>query len=221
MARQRTVERTLEGRQEHGLVADALRHIAHPVIRNRGTVGGSIAHADPAAELPAALVALDGRVRVASSRSERWIRAADLFVFHLSTSLEEDEVLVEVEFPALDARTEGAVVEVSRRRGDFALAGVCANVTATANGRALAGARLAYLGIAPTPVRGADAERLLADEEPSEALFRAAGKLASKHVRAPDVDQATTAYRQALVAVVTERALTTLTDRLRAAGHLR
>ena len=220
MARQRTVERALDGRGDYLLLLEAIRHVAHPIIRNRGTIGGSLAHADPAAELPAALLALDGRVRVASLAGERWIAAADLFVFHLTTSLYEDEVLIEAEFPALDERTEAAVVEVSRRHGDFALAGVCATVTAAADGRTVAGTRLAYLGIAPTPVRGVAAEQLLAGEEPSGALFRAAGRLAAAEVRATDADQASTAYRRELVAVVTERALAAASGRLRAAGHL-
>ncbi len=221
MARQRAVERALEVRTHNSLVLDALRHVAHPVIRNRGTLGGSLAHADPAGELPATLLALNGRVRVANLAGERWIEAADLFVFHLTTSLKDDELLIEAEFPALDRRTAASVTEVTRRHGDFALAGVCATVTASADGRRIANARLAFLGIAPTPVRGDDVESLLTDEKPSMGLFGAAGRLAGGLVLTPDVDQATVSYRRQLVAVVTERALVTASDRLRGAGYLR
>ena len=214
MARQRDVERRVEDRGEHGLLLDALRKVAHPVIRNRGTVGGSLAHADPAGELPAALAGAGGRVLTASSRSERWIEAADLFRFHLTTSLEEDEVILEAEFPVLDERSASSVVEVTRRHGDFALAGICASLTASKDSRSIASARLAYFGVAPTPVRGVGAERLISGEVPSGPLFRAAGQAASEIVRAPESDQASAAYRRELVAVVTEKALATAAERL-------
>ena len=221
MARQRTVEHAIHGQRGHALVLESLRHVAHPVIRNRGTVVGSLAHADPAAELPATLLALDGRLRAVTATSERWIEAADLFVFHLTTSLREDEVAVEAEFPAFDDLSAGAVVEVSRRHGDFALAGVCALVTADSDGRTISAARLAYFGVGPTPVRCVAAERLLAGERPSERAFEEAGRLASGLVRTADVDQATPAYRRELTSVVTVRALRQTLGHLTAAGRLR
>ena len=221
MTRQRSLERVLEAKSPHSLVLQALRHIAHPIIRNRGTVGGSLAHADPAAELPAALLALDGQVKVANSARERWIQARDLFLFHLTTSLDDDEILVEAEFPAPDRLCANAVVEVSQRHGDFAAAGVCATVTAAADRRSIAGARLAYFGIATTPVRGDAAELLLTGEQPSQTLFRAAGRLASTHCMPPDHGDAATDYRRHLMVTVTERALAAATERLKAGRHLR
>ncbi|MBM4434693.1 MAG: xanthine dehydrogenase family protein subunit M, partial [Chloroflexi bacterium] len=107
------------------LLVEALRHVGHRAIRNRGTVGGSLAHADPSAELPLVLRALDGRVRVASARGERWIAAADLFVTYLQTALAPDELLVEARFPWTGPGERWSFVELSRRSGDFALAAVC------------------------------------------------------------------------------------------------
>jgi aerobic carbon-monoxide dehydrogenase medium subunit len=221
MTRQRSLERLLEAKNPHSLVLQALRHIAHPIIRNRGTVGGSLAHADPAAELPAALLALDGQVKVANSVRDRWIQARDLFLFHLTTSLDDDEILVEAEFPAPDRPCAAAVAEVSQRHGDFAAAGVCAALNAAEDGRSIASARLAYFGIATTPVRADAAEHLLAGEQPSQPLFRAAGKLASAHCLPHDQDDTATDYRRQLVVTVTERALAAASERLKAGRHLR
>ena len=139
------------------LVPLALRHVAHRVVRNRGTVCGSVAHADPAAELCAALLALDGHVVARSVRGERLIRAADLFVGSFETALEPDELVTETWFPA-HAPGDVALVEESRRHGDFAMAGV-----------ARAGRRLALFGVAPTPVL-ADAEDPTRDLHPSGDL---------------------------------------------------
>jgi carbon-monoxide dehydrogenase medium subunit len=126
-------------RQRCPLVPLALGHVAHQVIRNRGTVCGSIAHADPAAELCAVLLALDGRVLARSARGERVIAAGDFFAGTFETVLEPDELVTEVWFPAHDP--DVALVEESRRHGDYAMAGV-----------ARAGDRLALFGVAPTPV---------------------------------------------------------------------
>jgi carbon-monoxide dehydrogenase medium subunit len=138
--RQADAERHPLLRERCPLVPLALRHVAHAAIRNRGTICGSLAHADPAAELPAVLLALDGHVVARSARGERAIAAADLFVGTFETSLEPDELITEVWFPAHDAASV-ALVEESRRHGDFALAGV-----------ARAGDRIALFGVAPTPV---------------------------------------------------------------------
>ena len=139
LARQSGVEDSDVAKRVCPLVVDALRLVAHRVIRNRGTVCGSLAHADPASELPAVLLALDGHVVARSTRGERTIAAAALFNGVMETSLAEDELLVEAWFPASAAPF--ATVEESRRHGDFALAGAVR-----------AGDRLALFGVAPTPV---------------------------------------------------------------------
>jgi carbon-monoxide dehydrogenase medium subunit len=212
MTRQRDLERHAGAVAACPLLREALLHVAHQVIRNRGTVGGSVAHADAAGELPAALLTVGGRIRARGSGGERIVAAEDLFQFHLTTTLEPDEVLVEVEFPALPPRTGVACEEVTRRHGDYALAGVCAALTIDDGGR-IERARLGYLGVAPTPVRAAAAEKLLAGKEPGAELFAAAGESAREVVDAVDEEQASVAYRCRLVDVLTRRALEAATGR--------
>lgn len=207
MTRQRALERHAPAIAACPVLGPALARVAHQVVRNRGTVGGSIAHADAAAELPAALLAVDGRVRVRGQGGERVIDVGDLLEFHMSTTLEPGEVLVEVEFPALPARTGAACLEVARRHGDYALAGVCAALTVDDDGR-VAGARLACFGVAPTAVRATAAEELLDGETAGAAAFAAAGRAAREVVDAVDEEQASLAYRTRLVEVLTRRALT-------------
>src|ERR1700722_16264878 len=124
LTRYRDLERDPGTAQDLPLVAEALPHIAHPQIRNRGTIGGNLAHADPASEMPAIVVALAGRLRAQSTRGVRWIAASDFFVGALSTTLAADEMLVEVELPVAKPRSGASFMEVARRRGDFALIGV-------------------------------------------------------------------------------------------------
>lgn len=206
MTRQRDLERHDAAMSACPVLPRALSHVAHQVIRNRGTVGGSIAHADAAAELPAALLAVDGRVRVQGLGGERTIAAGDLLEFHLSTSLTPDEVLVEAEYPALPPRTGAACEEFARRHGDYALAGVCAALTLDGDGR-VERARLAYLGVAPTAVRAPEAEALLTGEPAEPEVFAAAARAARDVVDAVDEEQASVAYRKRLVEVLTRRAL--------------
>ena len=157
------------------LVPKALRHVAHFVIRNRGTVVGSIAHADPAAELPAVLLALGGHVVARSQRGERAIEAADLFQGAFETAIQPDELVTEAWFPRFEERT--ALIEESRRHGDFAMAGV-----------ALAGERMALFGVAPTPV--------LADPKDPTRGLAPSGDL-----------EATPEFRLHLVTVLVQRAI--------------
>ena len=132
------------------LLAEAARNIGHPAIRNRGTIGGSLAHGDPAGELGAALVALDGSVRVRSVSGEREIGAAALFTGFFTTSIREDEVLVEVVVPGRGDRDGCAFVEFAPRHGDFAVVGVAARVMLGADGRCSV-ARMAACGVAAVP----------------------------------------------------------------------
>jgi CO/xanthine dehydrogenase FAD-binding subunit len=156
LTRQVTIERSAVVADGWPLLAQAVRHVAHPAIRNRGTVGGSVAHADPAAELPVALTALDARFHVRSAaRGTRTIAAADLFLAPLMTALEPDELLVEIEVPPSPAGARSAFAEHARTHGDFAVAGA-AVVRA---GREYAA--VALLGAGPTPVRAPDAEHAL------------------------------------------------------------
>jgi carbon-monoxide dehydrogenase medium subunit len=185
------------------LLAAAAAHVGHRAIRNRGTVGGSLAHADPAAELPAALLALDARVVIAGRAGRRRLPLADFFVGLLTTVLAADEILVQVEIP--DARGAGwGFAEVARRVGDFAIAGV-AGLARGERGRA-ADARLVAFGADERPVRLQAAEAALVgasppDDPPTRAAAEAAGGC-----RPPDDVHASAAYRAHLVRVLTEQA---------------
>ncbi len=215
MTRHRELERDEQAAAACPLLAQALAHVAHPAIRNRGTLGGTMAHADSAAEMPAVLLALDGHVRVCGIAGGRTISAQELFVFHMTTSLELDEVLVEVAFPALSATAGTSFQEISRRHGDYALAGVCAVAELDAGG-ALADVRLACIGIGSTPLRASAAEHLLRGASPTEDAFAAAAEAAAACVDAVDEEQATVSYRRRLVQVLTVRALREACARSRA-----
>ena len=140
LVRQRALERSQLVAEHWPVLRDAVAHVAHPAIRNRGTVGGSVAHADPAAELPCALAALDARFHVRSRRGGRVLAHDELFVAPLQTALDPDELLVEIEVPAVAAGVRQGFAEHARTHGDFALACV-----------AVAGDRIALGGVAPTP----------------------------------------------------------------------
>jgi CO/xanthine dehydrogenase FAD-binding subunit len=172
LTRQAAVERSALVAERWPLLRAAVRHAGHPQIRSRGTVGGSVAHADPAAELPAALLALDARFHVRSRRGERTLAAGEMFVGPLTTALEPDELLVEIEVPPLPEGAGTAFTEHARTHGDFAIAGAAAVV---APGRAA----IAVLGAGPAAVRATDAERALADG----ADAREAGELAGALVQ--------------------------------------
>jgi CO/xanthine dehydrogenase FAD-binding subunit len=207
MTRQRAVEHSELVRRRFPLLHTAIRHIAHPQNRNQGTVGGSLAHADPAAELPAIAVAVDAEFRAVGPSGERRIKAADFFVTYLTTALEPTEVLTEVRFPALPPRTGWSFIELARRHGDFALTGVVARLATDGGGRCSA-ARIVLFGVGTTPVRASGAEQVLIGEQGNTALFERAGQVASQEIEEPLSDvHASAEYRRDLARVLTRRAL--------------
>lgn len=186
---------------------EAAGYIGHPQIRSRGTICGSLAHADPAAELPAVAVALDAEMVAAGPSGRRAIPAEQFFVHYLTTSLQPTELLAEARFPAPPANMAWAVLEVSRRYGDFALVGVIAGLAIDRAGNAISAARLAYFGVHPTPRRAREAEQALVGQVPGDEAFRAAGELAAQGLD-PDTDiHATVEYRKSVSAALTVRAL--------------
>ena len=207
LVRQRTLERSELIRTRCPLIAQAMPLVGHPQIRARGTLGGSLAHADPAAELPAVVVALDARLTLRRAGGERTVAAEDFFVSFLTTALAPDELLAEIALPPWPARTGSSVQEVAKRRGDFALGGVAATLSLDSHGR-VARARIVCFGVGPRPVRVADAERALVGGAPTPAAFAEAGRLASAGLDPPDDIHATGAYRKRLAGVLTVRALT-------------
>jgi aerobic carbon-monoxide dehydrogenase medium subunit len=211
MVRQRRAEEHAELAEAVPLFREALRHVAHPQIRSRGTIGGSVAHADPAAELPAALLALDGRIRASGPAGDRTVPAGDLFAGFLTTTLSPDEVLTTVELPGAPARTGAACIELSRRAGDYALCGVLAQVTLE-DGLA-ADVRVALFGVGQRPVRARATEEIVRGEHPDTNRIAAAAEYAAEGLDPADDVQATASYRRHLARVLTRRALTVAQER--------
>ena len=219
MTRQRAVERSNLVVNSQPLLHEAVKLIAHPQIRNRGTIGGSLAHADPAAELPATAVALDAAFKVTGPDGSRTIAACDFFVTFLTTALQPDEVLTEVSFPKMPPRTGWCVQEIARRHGDFALAGAAVTVTLHSGGRC-ADARIALFGVAPTPLRARAAEGTLRGEALSDAGLEQASARASSEIQEPLSDiHASTQFRRHLAKVMTSRALAVAVERAQRAGE--
>lgn len=207
MTRQRTLERDPLIARLSPLLAETVPFIAHPQIRNRGTVGGSLAHADPAAELPAVAVALDARFRLRRTGGERWVEARDFFNGLFSTMLEPDEMLVEVALPAPPPRTGWAFLEVARRHGDYAQVGVAARVTLDDAGKCRE-ARLVYLSVGDGPVEARGAAGLLAGTGLGDEAIAAAADKASRDEMEPTGDiHASADFKRHLARVVTGRVL--------------
>jgi carbon-monoxide dehydrogenase medium subunit len=192
------------------LLAAALPLIGHEAIRSRGTIGGSLAHADPAAELPAVARALDAEFVVRSQSGERVIPAAEWFEGYLTTSRRPDELLVAVRFPAAAPGTGVAFREVARRHGDFAIVGLA--VSLMLSGGAIRDARLAFAGVSDVPVRAAEAERVLAGEEPSIELFDEAARLATADLDPPADLHGSSEYRKKVAATLVRRGLRAAAD---------
>lgn len=206
MTRQRAAETSSEVAAVAPLAVEALRWVGHPQIRNRGTVGGSLAHADPAAELPAVLLALGGRCRLVGPEGERWVAADDFYTGLFGTACEPDELLAEVALPVAGERSGGGFEEAARRHGDFAMAGVAAWIALDGEGRCET-VGLGLVGLGPSPARAAGAEELLLGAEPTDgAIAEAAARLAEE-VDPPDDMHATAAYRRRLARVLARRSL--------------
>jgi carbon-monoxide dehydrogenase medium subunit len=206
MTRQATAESSEMIRARYPIVTEALELLGHPAIRNRGTVGGSLAHADPAAELPVVVLALDAQLTLTGPRGRRTVPACDFFVGYLHTVAAPDEILTEVCLPAPPARTGSCFLEVARRHGDFALVAVAAVLALHSDGRC-ARARLVFGGVGPTPMRVERAEAVLVGHRPEPELFAAAAREVSA-VLQPESDlHASADYRAQVASVLTRRAL--------------
>jgi carbon-monoxide dehydrogenase medium subunit len=195
------------------LIGEALPHIAHPQIRNRGTVGGNLSHADPASELPAIALALRARFRVRSAKQERLIAAADFFTGALTTDLQTDEMLIEIELPAPKPRSGSCFMEIARRRGDFAIAGVAAMVTMDTQDKC-AEVRLTLCGVGETPVDASAAADGLIGQAPSEQAIRDAAASLQGMIEPAGNVHATADYQRHVADVLAERALKTAFERV-------
>ena len=187
------------------LLAAALPLIGHEAIRSRGTVGGSLAHADPAAELPAVARALDAEFVVRGPGGERVVPAAEWFEGYLTTSRQADELLTEVRFLAARPGTGTSFQEVARRHGDFAMVGLATSVTL--NGGTITDGRLAFAGVSDVPARATAAEELLEGERPTAELFDEAARAAAADIDPPSDLHGSAEYRKKVAAALVRRGL--------------
>ena len=194
--------------RELPLLHRAIGHIAHPAVRHRGTIGGSLAMADPAAELPACCLALDGQFSLVSAKGRRWVAAEDFFQGVYETVLRADEILAAVRLPKPGPDGIAVFDEIARRRGDFAMAGLA--MAAQAQGDELKNIRLALLGVADRPILAHKTMAYLEGARLEERHMEAAVKLIAEEVDPPEDPAYPPAYRRHLVGVLLRRALTTL-----------
>jgi carbon-monoxide dehydrogenase medium subunit len=212
LTRYRTLERDAGFARMFPLIAEALPHIAHPQIRNRGTIGGNLSHADPASELPAIMVALGARFRIQAAKQERWVEASDFFLGALTTDLQPDEMLVEVELPLSKPRTGSCFMEIARRRGDFAIVGVAAMMTLDEQ-EECTHVRLTFCGVGETPIDASSAADPLVGRAPTEAAICDVAASVQAMIDPGGSVHATADYQRHVAGVLTERALQTAYQR--------
>lgn len=207
MTRERHLEFDASISQRTPLLHEAAPHIAHPQIRNRGTIGGSIVNADPAAELPVLMLASQARLKARNASGERWIDAKDFFVGMFTTALEPDEILVEIELPFMSSRTGWSFLEVAPRAGDYAMMGVAALVTLDESGKCQ-NVKLVYLNAGDGPVDATQAAQLLQGEMFKDELIDSAAQIASSQEINPFGNiHASVQYQRHLANVLTKKAL--------------
>jgi len=207
MTRQGTLERDQLIQNKLPLMSETMPYIAHSQIRNRGTIGGSLAHADPASELPAILVALEGRMLVQNKTRQRWVPAEKFFLGIFTTDLAPEEILIEVALSPLSKGQGWSFMEFSRRKGDYALMGVAALLSLDDQGQCTRG-RLVFLNSGDAPVNADQATDLLVGEKPSESLFEDAARVAAHDVIRPVANiHASVPYLRHLAYALTLRAL--------------
>ena len=207
IARQRALQTEKLIAERVPILREGAYYIAHPQIRSRGTICGSIAHADAAAELPALALALDAEMILTSAKAARTVGAKAFFQSFFTTALKANEILTEVRFPAPPKDSAWSVLEISRRHGDFAIAGIIAGLVLESNREVIAHARLVYFGVGATPIRVTAAEEALIGQAASESAFEAAAQSAKQGIDPTSDIHATEEYRRALAATLTKRAL--------------
>ncbi len=206
MTRQRVAEQDQLVAARAPLLREALRWVGHPQIRNRGTIGGSLAHADPSAELPAVASVLGARFVLASSRGERVVDSQAFFTGYLTTALEPDELLTEIHLPAQPPDAGWAFTEVAHRHGDFALVGVAALLRCDGDRRCTE-ARLAFTGVGAGPVRVPEAEAALVGQRITDAAAAEAGRIVEAALDPEGDIHASAEYRKHVAGVLAARAV--------------
>jgi carbon-monoxide dehydrogenase medium subunit len=211
------MERSALAQEQNPLLVEAIRLIGHFQIRNRGTIGGSLVHADPAAELPALAVLLNVEFVLRHLKGERVVQAKKFFHSYLTTAIEPTELLTEIRFPPWSQRCGWAIQEISRRVGDFAVAGVATLLSADGH-NACQDARIALFGVSATPIRIEKAEAVLKGTHLDSRTLTEAARVVSE-VLEPDSDvHASAEYRKEVAGVLTRRALGAALQRLRRAN---
>ena len=206
LVRERDIELAPLIQQRCPLLSKAISHIGHATIRNRGTIGGSLAHGDPSAEIPTAICALDGTIRAIGPDGESTFKPDEFFLTYLTTSLDPSQIVVDVEVPLLPDGTGWSFAELSRRSGDFAIVAVATVLFMDGSG-ACKEARIALGGVAPTPVRAEAAEEILAGKMLSDALIDEAAKLSVEATDAESDYHASGDYRSAMTEVLVRKSL--------------
>jgi len=206
MVRWRQIEDDVRLVSAHPLLVAALKHVAHYQVRNRGTIGGSLAHADPAAELPGIVVTCEGEITAIGAAGRRVMRAADFFLGPLTTALKPEEIIVELHLPPWPAQRRWGFAEFSRRRGDFALAAAALYFDTLPDGRA-SNSHVGVMGVGDRPQRLAQVEAMLNGRVIDSDTVAEAERAAAAAVNPSDDIHASAAYRRALVATMVGRAL--------------
>lgn len=219
LTRQRALERSRLVHEQNPLLAEALPLIGHAEIRNRGTIGGSLVHADPAAELPALALLLDAELVLCSLNGRRVVEAKDFFRSYMTTTIEPTELLTEIRLPPWMPGPGWAIQEVSQRAGDFAMVGVATLLTQNGN-HTCKDARIALFGVGATPVRIEQAEAMLQEARLDNRILAEAARVVSEFLE-PDSDiHASADYRKNVAGVLTRRALERAVQRLRGANEV-
>ena len=211
LARHRTIETSASVRKKCPILGAAAAHVAHVAIRTRGTFGGSLAHADPAAEFPVIALLLDSTINVRSQSDTRAVPAQQFFVSLFTTAVVPGEILTDVHVPECPANMGWGFQELARRPGDFAIAMVAATVVT--QGRRCKQVRISMGGVGHTPLRASAAERLLEDQEPDEKVLEAVGKAASEASDPSDDIHGSAEFRRHAVNVLTQRAIREAVER--------
>ncbi len=213
MTLQSMVEKSQLVQKQNPLLFETMPNIAHPQIRNRGTIGGSLAHADPASELPVLAYATGARFKAKSSKEERWLETDEFFAGMFTISLKEDEILTEIEFPDLENNRGWSFLEIARRKGDYAMAGLAATISLDAENK-IKDADLVYLNVGDGPVRAVEAMQSLVGKQGSKKAFSEAASIASEKEISPFGNvHASADFQRHLSKTLTERALAIATNR--------
>jgi CO/xanthine dehydrogenase FAD-binding subunit len=217
LTRQRVAETSPLVRALCPLLAEGLRHVGHLPIRRRGTVGGSVAHADPSAEIPCVIAALEGKLRIDSASNGKVLSADEFFLAYMTTALQPNELLVEIQLPKLDPAAGWAYLEFARRQGDFGIVGIASALAL--DGERIRDAWLGMAGVGGGPIKARKAEAALRGNSPDGELFVHAAELAAEECDPNSDLRASAEYRRELVKVFVRRALTESLERARQKGN--